>query len=603
RALVGLAATLSSLGRVQDADWCWRVIANQANGFVTEPERTRWQFRALAWSKRTQASLQLAQDQLQVGNGLANREFWTLCLEHAAYLRPTGDQLATELLAIGAIGFVRTGSLQPLADVLLRLEIEWNDHPWVDHWLQGVQAWRQADLAETSDEHATAALRSQHHLNEVIRQSLADCGPLPLASAAYLLAHFSYDASDWKQAVEWAEQALALSRDADAAVLQLAAAWLNAQSQVQLARQDRSRLPTAWAALDALQAEFPQSIEAQRAALIRIKLENTWLTPGEALNNLSGLPDSPWLKGEVAFERLLQLHRGWASELQRNPDGSQPLRRLLLDEWRGWHALPQNSNESRGAARLLVVDALLRGTDSTAEDVQQAEQLLAEHASLERTLSPRSPLFEEGRFQRMLLAQRKQDENQLIAQAEWLAKNARAVASRRAALVVLSQHWEAVWESGQRQDLEVTQSLHRCLTELVELGQQSGGTAWLNDGAMRYAVRRLAECDTLLGRMQQADQWYDQLLSSGKPDREALTASGRIKMKLAQWSAAAARWRELGDGVAPGSETWLESRWQLAQCLAHLEPATAMAICDQTLLLYPDMPEVWRQRLQSVGGR
>ncbi len=600
RALIGLAVVRKRAGHNADADWCWQVLARQTDRQGPDVERALWQFRACAWPGQVDDAARLASQVFDDSTAVANPKYWQTCIECGVHWQKVDPVGARELLAWGAAGLVRDGYWNALAVALNAYSPRENEEHWVDHWLRGLIAFQLAERATTRADYESAAAQSTCHLEEVVRVHPTEYASLPIASAWFLKAQMAWDAADWEAAADLAKRCRDLPADPAVDRLRLWSAWLTMTAHVHLAKQDRSLLPLAWESIAWLQQAFPASPEARRAELVRLKLENTRLSPSEALANLARISSTLGVELEVALERMQQMHRSWAAEWARHPEGAEPLRQLLLNEWQTWQQRGWSQGELAATARLLVVDVLLRGSQATDDDLREADRLLREHIAGEANLPPRSRLIEEGRYQQMTLAQRRQHEDQILSHAHWLADQARDPALERAALIVLAQHHESTWLRSQRQDQVAAHTLRDVLSRLVALGERSDSERMWRDPALRMAARRLAECEVALGHIDAADRLYDQLLATGTPDAELLTAAARIKMQLRQWAAAAHRWRELAAGVPAGSDVWLESRWQLVQCLRTDDVAAARTLRDQTLLLYPHMPDVWRVRLETV---
>jgi len=69
------------------------------------------------------------------------------------------------------------------------------------------------------------------------------------------------------------------------------------------------------------------------------------------------------------------------------------------------------------------------------------------------------------------------------------------------------------------------------------------------------------------------------------------------------YAEASSIWQKLVRGVDPGSDLWLESKYNLAFCLYHAgQRAQARALHEQTRRLSPALPESWVKRFDDLSA-
>jgi hypothetical protein len=464
------------------------------------------------------------------------------------------------------------------------------------HWTHGKLLFAAAEKEPSAARYAASAKQ----LRRALELPTAGVEPLALALCEYTLSWCEFRQEQWAEAAarfEKVSSVLELLGDRTAAE----AAWMvyashQARHSAYPHEADAQR---AEQALTHLVRKYPDSDQARRAKFVLQRLRAAPGKEAEYLQQLASEPvDSPNYLA-ARFDLVLARHKQWremAASSAARPALGEQLRRDV-------QTYLQAAPVSAGARR---VQAALRGCDvwlATAEPAwPEVKALLDTVAASAERLAESDPLQAEYRYRRLQLAQQERDAEGVRTQALWLAAHARESPYETAALVAQAQWLDQRYASSVS-EAERTALRAELFTNYSRLSEHWGTSAETLQTQRNAAVAlaRLATVGGELGRHGEAAGQWEQLAAAFPREAVYILRAARARTLAGDTAAALEHWNTLVAGGTPGTNDWFEAKHEQLSLLRQIDPAAAEKGWKQFQLLYPEVPQAWRERFQSLG--
>jgi hypothetical protein len=627
RAVLGLGLACRAAGQDLEAEWCFQQLELVDRAGDAALSATYWNLCSFMWAARYPEAMQFLNRHLDAQRPLSERLTWWLACLRGARLSVSQDiEVTRRLVDVGLLGLIRD-------EQKVWLVREWTDLATLPAALEGsfIGRWAQVivamQAAETSGDIA-AWQDCQRRFRElepsIDRQLTRDDQWLFRSQRALCL----YQVKLWPEAVAQAEQACAgwITSRADRAA---AMAWLAAQAQLSQIAQQPQAVAVARQALLRLQQNFPETAFAARAELELWRLDRVHNTENQP--DVAPLPAAVYSPQHPAYAEALvlratDLHRRALALQQRLVDGaSEPnaaaarnAQTDLAEQWEQLHreSLSQTGRLSSGQQlriEVLRIDTALRWKASMKSPTALTDSgtspfvwwnhsgawrdMANRLVELRRRLPPQSAAMCDCRYYEWILAEKNADEPASEEHRLWLLQFGQDTEFYGAALAQQADKLFGLWQADPANPEVLQQAVgaHNELRSWLENRQTNQSREQL-----ARVDRRLADWAERSGKWDTAEQIYERLLPQFPDDMSLLMRAGRVKIELRQWPSALSLWRRVVSGAIPGSAEWLEAKWSIVICLRPSECEQARAIWQQTIDLYPDMPEPWLTKFRDL---
>ena len=374
--------------------------------------------------------------------------------------------------------------------------------------------------------------------------------------------------------------------------------WLAVRSLSEQCRTNPRLLIQANRAIDQLMRRYPGSTFAKRAEFERLRLDITGLTADEAIGRLSRIKPTDSNYPLVANEIIKIRYTSWLDANQSRSESEWQKFEALREAESIYQRQTAASDESKLKSQLLVFDAMLKTESIEKEDLRNCIDRLEARAE---SVGSNNPVYAEYRYYRFLYANRLSDQPQATAEAQWLSENASGTQFEKSATILLAQLVDEILKSQTaplRDDLAKAKTV---FTKLVDLLGSSESDLKQSPNA-RVAYARLAALKLASGSNDEAIEMLVSLNTLFPNHKSYLRQLGLTYTQSHQYSNAISIWKKLIRGVDPGSEVWLESKYNLAFCLYHSgNREEARELHEQTRRLCPALPENWINRFDKLS--
>lgn len=394
--------------------------------------------------------------------------------------------------------------------------------------------------------------------------------------------------------------------------------WLAIGALSEASRSEHSRSVVAIREIDQLTRRFPNSPYHRQAEFLRAKLVNLNLPHDQAINRLSQFsvdhPSNIAAKLEIVRHSYLQ----WQSAHRRgNQDLEETSWEQLTSAVEAVLTAESADEGDRMDARLRLAGAKVLRSASTQDDIIATLDSIGDTlegslddsttAKLQSDLASRSQAFaKELRLHRFHAALRFSDYQAAQTHMAWLGAHANGSPSHRSAVIEMARSLdERITGLGKTKsnDTERQSLLNRAQSVFSELVDLLGiaDNDLSNSSNARVAFARLAELKLELGQAEQSAAMASRLVEMFPKRKNYRLVLARSLQQSKQMEAALPHWRLLTSAAAAGSQEWYESKLAIVECMhAGGETESASKLLKQTLLLSPEIPAQWQNRVSEL---
>jgi tetratricopeptide (TPR) repeat protein len=352
--------------------------------------------------------------------------------------------------------------------------------------------------------------------------------------------------------------------------------------------------------LQQLTRDYPTPEYAQQADYHISKLQKNAASPAENLANLQKVaPGNPnYLPAR--YDICIILHGQWktatGTERRRAGDALLAAANTYL----------QAANSSRNGAQKVKVSSLAASVTLGRKpaDVALAGTYLNRADAWANALPASSNVAAEYHYYAMKLAESTKQEAARASHAKWLAENSQGSPFELSGLVAAAKSADVAAKlAGDSGPNQAVGEAHRIYSRLSQLFGDSPQALAKQKNA-RVAMSKAAGYADQLGDHREAAERLDKLLAalSGEATKSKsyVRRAGLAHFSAGQYDKSLQHWRMLLAGLKKGSADWYEAKYYQMACLARLDPSKFKSVLKQFQLLYPNVPQPWKDRIAAL---
>lgn len=595
RALVGLAMCQRGLNHVEQSTYCFDLIENHSPDQRTRDLTYVWDLNARLYLNDFPGAQKII-GQVEQGDPSGVRlsksgkiSFWLAVLNGSMAIKRQSPSVSASLIQSGLKGLARQFQAPLIETFVNENGIRVTTEGFLDSWIAGYLEFHAAENSNQRPRLESARLKLTRAIDFAgPSDDLAD-----VARCRYLRARIDLKQGKLASAATVFLDVAMIMNDR-APELAAESQWLAARALCQQSRTNPRRTLQASRAIDQLLQRFPGSIFAKRAQFEKMKLGIANLDPDEAVRRLLTIDptDSNYLSALNEITKIR--YQAWLNAFASNDETSTKLE-SLLDAERELRQQISPTNESSVKASLLTVDALLR---SQPVDLERARNRLDD---VTKRVTRPSLLYQEYRYYEFQFANRSGDADTAHRHAIWLSENAKGTPYESSALIQLALAEERQLKSRVNPTSDEINSVIAVFDRLVNLLGETDDSLKQNTNA-RVAFIKLAELKLRTGETEKPIRMLETINQLIPNRRDHLRKLGLAYVQAKQYEKANQVWRKLTAGMQPGSDVWLEAKYQLSCGLIQLGEADAAGkVAAQTKLLAENMPDHWRRKFESLS--
>ncbi len=596
RSLVGLALCQRGLDHPLQSQYCFELIETHATVQQTRELRFVWDLNSRVYLDEYSAALEFV-DSMGEARQLSESgrtAFWMATLNASNATRDRAPVISRRLLRSGLTGLARQFDAARIESFLKAHRIQITGEDFFSLWLAGYLDFRDAETTNASGAYDAAMTKLAAALTVADQKT----NPLDIARCQFLIAKIRLHQRDYESA---SRAFLECSKSFDGIAPELSAEslWLAVRSLSEQSHTQTRSLLKANRAIDQLMRRFPGSTFAKRAEFERLRLNVASLTADEAIDRLNRVESNDLNYALAANEIVKIRYQTWLDAHQTKSESELETFKALLEAESEYEQLETVSEESKLKTQLMVVDAMLR-TESI--DVETARQRLDRAKAAAEAIGSHLSLYQEYRYYRFLLANRAANQDEAFTEAQWLAEHAPGTPFEKSAFILLAQLFDQRLQSQINPSPEEVATVKTIFSKLVGLLGSSASELKQSANA-RVAYARLAALEFEGGSTDKAIEMLVSLNAQFPNHKSYLRQLASIYTQSQHYDDAVSIWQKLIRGVEPGSDLWLESKYNLAYCLYSLgQKGEARKLHEQTRHLSPELPKKWVKQFDDLSA-
>lgn len=598
RGLAGLGMAYAALNRPAEAEHLFGLL--HLEQVPQEVRNTMSNLELQAWLNAgdLERATEIATDVIESFSGKATKEqtrFSVALVRYSATAAATNN----ELVELGVEGLIRQRQFKLLKD--LKEELNFDLGEGDSFYL----AWANANLHFTTAEETgnrDEYLASIADYQIALTSGEAKSDARNSAHCRYQMAWAMFYVDQFEDAaVEFERVSLVLAESDQETAAN--AAWKRYECFQKLAQAEPRFQVQAIEALRALRISFPDHRLAKSAEIHLSKLERARLSLDESIEQLEKVGSSEPNYRDARFELCVLYHNVWNQKITSgnaaNAEAKDTIR--AVDRFVELSTGMQSELNRRVKSMLLVADIGLRSNPS---DPDLTNTYLNRARSEVTTLPDSHNLQAEYHYQLFQLSRIQGNESTATREADWLIKNAPGSAYVLSALVqsakTIEKELQAAPKSEQKELQLQAKDVYR---RMVGVLGTSPETLQSNKNA-RVALFRLAKIDYELGRTEDCLDSLRPLLNLDPSNESYLRFAGLAYHQSGNKVEALPFWQKLSQGTTRGSDSWLEAKYYLIDCLNATDRKEAQKVLDQFRVLYPKgKAGAWEDSFQALERR
>ncbi len=598
RAALGLALAFDLLDQQASSEPWFAALGDERVTAEVRSERFGERMLFLLVAERADRAIELARpqvDRLRAPAQVADVRWARTLARFGEQRRRAGSADGESLRSLGYEALVRLRQFS-LADGVLD---EFDSEPprptdaWLG-WLVGHRALAAAEQSNRTEAYReAAALLVRATELPGVRGDTGSFGRLTLETGWAF-----FKSEEPVRAAEEFARAVPLLQPSDRN-LAVEAAWMRGVALQQAGESDPTRRDQAIEAFQRLAIEFADHPKSAEARYQIARLQRSDGNSGRSIAALEGIAPSDPNYVDARFELISLRFDAWKKGA--TDEAKATAYAALTDEVRRFATIATGDDPTRRRPKAMLIAAEAAfGSQRDAEGDDWLEQA----GALLQGVAESQPSVAQWHYLRLVRAQKRSDEAQVLTEASWLATRAQVPAYRQAGLVHVTRDLETRRsKSDASEQLRISEQAIGPYEELVAQLGDDPATLAANRNA-RIALQRLAFHLTAAGRADQAAARYERLLAAFPDDATALRGAGAAKHAAGAWDEAAELWARLANGLDSGSEGWYEARWHELDSLRRVRPDDTRKLWKQFRLLHPDIPFApWRDRFAALGAQ
>lgn len=599
RTLIGLGLCQAGLRNVEASRRCFALLTSDLVSAPLRQQVAYWQLQGLLNAGLSKEAVALVRQQLEMAKPPATQgqvSLFSAALR--AGLHPwQGHAAQPELAALGKAGLAKLDQQRLLIELLTRYGGSLEEaEDFRLRWLRGQQLRRAADASKKAAdyEHAAAALAAALESPDA-KQDIVEASRcrMELAWCYYQLQRDAEAAALYQQSAEQLHAAKAAGA-ADAG-------WMVFVTRHRMTLEDDAQRRALSTALGWLKQEFPEHEYTKRAEFVAAKLKLREASPDEQRAALASVPQGDPNYVSARQQLCALLYEQWKEAPPEQRSSAQQQARQAIEETLALRSQQLDSSR-RAELRLMLADMALHGEEPDAERAaEQLEEVERRVASGEVTSDE---LAAEASYRQLQLARAQSDTSAQRSAALWFVDHGAGTRWEAAGLIAAARELDQQYAQAPADARgEIAAQALQVYTRLAsKLGDDAGALAEKRNA--QVAVSKRAQYAYELGRLSEAAESWERLLSAFPREAKYLRRAGHVAYQQKDYAKALDFWRRLLAGSRAGTEEWYEAKYFQLACLLETDRGTAAKVFKQFQLLEPDLgPPTWRTKFQQLQSR
>ena len=603
RLLLGLAMTSQSLGRSEQANFCFNLLTESRVPNSIRSSQRVWKFHSFVFpAQLEQADVMVRKSELN-HQTIGDAGFWA-SVTIAGICWPDGQSPSRNMIRTGLCGLARANEFQVVDEIHEEYPgITMDGNDFFSLWMNGYAALKNSvdlpGMDSTPDKQRNLA-RAKVELWKALN-SKSTVEPVFRARCRYHYGFALYSVREFVDAAEQFRQSSTILRGSDPPLAEHAA-WMQCQALNRLAATDTGWTSSLSFALSSFQEQFPNSPNASQAAFMQI-LNRLVADPSLALSTLRSVEPTDTNYKKALFEICRLCYNKWRSK----PDSDEP-QRLALETLQ---SVDKYLSEVGNITKVHVDSEKLASVCLFAADVSvQQKKMEAARSWLVRckeflpAIQSANNIVSDYHFLLLTVSSSFGDRDTESFASDWLLRNTANTNHLRSALVsrarMLDLQWTEAIESGAH-TLQRAEPVLDAYQRLVDEYRKDDSID--HELMAQAALLRLAELQTMAGRKQEARDSYSLLFQTKPNELGYVLGLARAETAMGNLADAIDHWRNIASSQTPGAELWLEAKYHLILSLLNGQPKHAQQIYHQTRLLVPNLPGSWLPRFDELESR